>query len=293
MAARGHDSECHVGNSAGLRHAAKERSTISPLRALVAPRGFRACLQTRTPPFFRVHDRFLLATRGDGWNTASSPFDYLSGQVRATGSARRIHRGSRTGRRRPAQPHEAPPARSGSHDASARRCFGGRCHQSEEVVARHRLRRSKERGKPGVCSNRAEAVANSVTEARSIDEQNRRKREARSPIALEQFRQNRHAATAADLQAGDFAHSAPSLPLCADLLRICYGGRGALRRSARRMDGLRPHPPLSSLRRFRLRPGGKASDRFWQTVIQRWNVRAPSGAAFISPGRKSRVRRGE
>ena len=60
---------------------------------------------------------------------------------------------------------------------------------------------------------------------------------------------------------GHLAPAAAGLPLRADLLRICHRSGRALRRSARRMDGFRPHPALPSLRPLRPRSGSKAGNQ--------------------------------
>lgn len=86
--------------------------------------------------------------------------------------------------------------------------------------------------------------------------------ESRKPKAdLEAVRQTRHAAVIAGLQVGNFAPVAPSLPLRADLLRICHRGRRTLRRCTRRMDGLQPDPSLSSVGAKRLRSGEDAGGK--------------------------------
>jgi hypothetical protein len=58
---------------------------------------------------------------------------------------------------------------------------------------------------------------------------------------------------------GDLAPVSSSLPLPADLLRVRHGGRRALRRSARRLDGFRSRSALPSIFSQRLRPGCEAA----------------------------------
>jgi len=60
---------------------------------------------------------------------------------------------------------------------------------------------------------KVEAASNQIEESRS----------PKPKAAFEQFRQNRRAASVASLQVGYLAVASASLPVCADVFRICRG----------------------------------------------------------------------